>query len=54
MTNKEFEEMMKRNMIGAYIKVMGKEKWESFTNEEKDALLHIMVKGFVKPMIEAL
>lgn len=53
MTNKQFENRFKDMIIEAYVKVMGEEKWESLTNEEKDALLHIMVKGVVKPLLEA-
>lgn len=51
MTNREFEELMKRSIIDSYIKVMGVEKWNSLTNEEKNSLLHIMVNGFARPIL---
>ena len=51
MTNKQFEELMKNAIVESYIKVMGIEKWNSLTNNEKDSLLHIMVKGFAEPIL---
>lgn len=54
MTDIQFEETMKDAMISSYIKVMGSEKWNSLTNDEKNSLLHIMVKGFVEPMLKVL
>lgn len=51
MTNKDFESLMKKSIIESYIKVMGVEKWNSLTNEQKDSLLHIMVKGFAEPIL---
>lgn len=54
MTDRQFEETMKDAMISSYIKVMGSEKWNSLTNDEKNSLLHIMVKGFVEPMLKVL
>lgn len=53
MTNNDFEEMMKNAIVECYIKVMGVEKWNSLTNEDKDNLLHIMVNGFAKPILNA-
>lgn len=53
MTNRQFEETMKAAIIKSYVSVMGEEKWNSLTNTEKDNLLHIMVKGFVKPILAA-
>lgn len=48
----EFEEMMKEAITESYIKVMGIEKYNSLTDQDKDNLLHIMVNGFVKPIVE--
>lgn len=53
MTNKQFEEFFKDAIVKSYIMVMGKEKWDSLTNEDKDNLLHIMVNGFAKPILAA-
>lgn len=53
MTNKQFEEFIKSAIIESYIKVMGAEKWNSLTDTEKDSLLHIMVNGFAKPILES-
>lgn len=53
MTNNEFENVMKNAIVESYIKVMGTEKWNSLTNEDKDNLLHIMINGFAKPILEA-
>lgn len=53
MTNKQFEEFMKTAIIESYIKVMGAEKWNGLTETEKDSLLHIMLNGFAKPILEA-
>lgn len=53
MKNNDFEEMMKNAIVESYIKVMGVEKWNSLTNEDKDNLLHIMVNGFAKPILNA-
>lgn len=54
MSNKAFEEKMKDTMVSTYIKVMGVEKWNSLTNEEKNSLLHIMTQAVVKPLLEAM
>ena len=51
MTNKDFESLMKKSIIESYIKVMGIEKWNSLTDDQKDSLLHIMVKGFAEPIL---
>ncbi len=53
MTNNEFENVMKNAIVESYIKVMGIEKWNSLTDEDKDNLLHIMINGFAKPILEA-
>ena len=53
MTNRQFEETMKTAIIESYVSVMGEAKWNSLTNAEKDALLHIMVTGFAKPILAA-
>lgn len=54
MTDRQFEDKVKELMISTYIKVMGEAKWKSLTNEEKSALLHIMTKAVVEPMVNAL
>ena len=53
MKNNGFEEMMKDAIVESYIKVMGIKKWDSLTNEDKDNLLHIMVNGFARPILNA-
>ena len=53
MTDRQFQEMMHEAIIESYIKVMGIEKWNSLTNEDKDNLIHIMVKGLAEPILAA-
>ena len=50
MKKAEFENMMRDSIVNAYIKVMGVEKWNGLTNEEKDAVLHLVLVGFAKGM----
>lgn len=47
---KQFENMMRDAIIEAYVSVMGFEKWNSLTNEEKDQVLHIMLNDFAKAL----
>lgn len=47
-TEEEFIEMFREAIIESYIKVMGVEKWNALTEEQKGEVLHIMVKDFTK------
>lgn len=42
------EEMMAKAIREAYIEVYGVEKWNGLKNNEKDAVLHIVLNGFAK------
>lgn len=43
-----FELRLKEMMIESYILVYGEEKWNSLTNDEKDMVLHLLLKDLCK------
>ena len=43
-----FEEKLKDMMIESYSKVLGEEKWNSLSKEEKDQVLHLLLEGLCK------
>ena len=45
MNSEEFFEMFIESAKNAYIKIMGKEKWNSLTNEEKHDVVMMLAKG---------
>ena len=45
MNSEEFFEMFIESAENAYIEVMGKEKWNSLTNEEKHDAVMMLAKG---------
>ena len=45
MNSEEFFEMFIESAKNAYIKIMGKEKWNSLTNEEKHDAVMMLAKG---------
>ena len=45
MTNEKFFEMFIETAKNAYIEIMGKEKWNSLTNEEKHDAVMMLAKG---------
>ena len=49
-TNEEFIEMFRKAVIEAYIKVMGVDKWNALTDEQKAEVLHAAVVEFTKDM----
>ena len=44
----KFEELLKDMMVESYIKVYGEEKWNNLTNEQKDMVLHLLLKDVIK------
>lgn len=48
----DFEQFMKDAIVEAYVSVMGIDKWESLTNEEKNNVLHIVLNDFAKAIEE--
>ena len=47
-----FEQFMKDAIIESYVSVMGLDKWESLTDNEKNAVLHIVLNDFAKAIEE--
>lgn len=45
---KQFEETIKNAIVTSYIKVMGVEKWNGLTDDEKNMVLHLVLNGFAK------
>ena len=45
---KNFEQIVKDAIIKSYVSVMGKEKWNSLTNDEKDMVLHIALNDLAR------
>ena len=45
MTNEKFFEMFIETAKNAYIGIMGEEKWNSLTNEEKHDAVMMLAKG---------
>ena len=43
MTEKQFEEFIKKAIIESYIEVMGVDKWLSLTDEQKYKVLHTLL-----------
>lgn len=51
MTQKEFENMLKDEIVKAYIGTYGVANWNSLSNEEKDMVLHIVVNDLAKAVL---
>lgn len=47
-----FEQFMKDAIIKSYVSVMGLDKWESLTDNEKNAVLHIVLNDSAKAIEE--
>lgn len=50
MTNEKFLEMFIEIAKNAYIEIMGKEKWDSLTKQEKHDAVMFMAKDMAKAM----
>ena len=48
MTEKEFENFVKNSIITSYCRTYGIDKWNTLSNNQKDAVLHIALNDLTK------